>query len=145
MPIREHTTEHTARAEQLLRAHGCKVTAPRLAVLDVLQRATRPLSVQAVVKAGCGAGIGAASAYRTLRLLAAKDIVRPVDLRHDHTHYELVPEDDHHHVVCTRCGRVADISGCDVAPLVRAAERSAGFTRITHHAIELFGTCPKCA
>jgi Fe2+ or Zn2+ uptake regulation protein len=141
-----HTVpKKTTPSEEILRAHGYKVTPPRVAVLDVLGRAKQPLSVRALMKALSAKNIGQASAYRTLQLLVAKDVVRPVDLRHDHIHYELVPQDDHHHAICTKCGRVADITGCDVGPLVRAAKRTAAFDSISHHAIELFGVCHRCA
>jgi Fe2+ or Zn2+ uptake regulation protein len=141
-----HTVPKTLSApEEILRAHGYKITPPRVAVLGVLSRAKQPLSVRALMKALSAKNIGQASAYRTLQLLVEKDVVRPVDLRHDHVHYELVPQDDHHHAICTRCGRVADITGCDVGPLTRAAKRNAGFASISHHAIELFGICENCA
>jgi Fe2+ or Zn2+ uptake regulation protein len=74
-------------------------------------------------------------------------MIREINLRHGHADYELIDEDDHHHVVCVGCGMVEELVGCcDIAQLTKKALGArSSFQAITDHALELFGTCKACA
>ena len=47
-----------------------------------------------------------ATVYRTIGSLKEKGVVRQIDLRHNHAHYELTDARDHHHLICEACGRL---------------------------------------
>jgi len=49
----------------------------------------------------------------------------------------------HHHLVCKRCGLVAEVPGCALQPVERELERQNNFA-ITDHALTFFGTCQEC-
>ena len=49
----------------------------------------------------------------------------------------------HHHVVCSRCGRVADIADEGLRTVVNEVARRTGY-RVDEHRLELFGLCPGC-
>ena len=84
--------------------------------------------------------------YRSLETLVEKSLVRPVDLRHGHTDYELVREGTHHHhIVCEKCGAIEDINWCPESDLKnQILKKSKNFTHLTDHSLEFFGLCKRC-
>jgi Fe2+ or Zn2+ uptake regulation protein len=108
---------------ELLRKSGYRATPPRLAVLRMLRQAKRPLSAQNMAEHL--PDIDQATVYRTLKSLKEKGIVRGVDLRHNHAHYELAATSEHHHIICLRCGKIEDVPHSGVEGMERAiAQRS---------------------
>lgn len=128
----------------LLRRHGLRVTAPRLAVLDVLGvqahldadevlqrvRTTLPtVSVQAV--------------YDVLHALADAGMLRRIEPAGHPARYERRTGDNHHHVVCRGCGAVDDVD-CVVghAPCLTPSSTS-GFA-VEAAEVTFWGLCPTC-
>jgi len=130
--------------EALLRQHSCKVTRPRLAVLAALEEAGAPLSVQQLRARLRPTRLDQATVYRTLKTLKEAGLVQQIDWEHGHAHYELALGPHHHHVVCTRCQRVEDITDCAMDELAAKVLRGSDFATITHHSLEFFGVCRKC-
>lgn len=128
-----------------LRKSGYKATPSRLAILEVFRGASKPLSAQGIIDL-LPRDINQATIYRTLKSLKEKGIIVPIDLRHNHAHYELANLAKHHHLICIRCGRVEDIHRCGIEEtypkMLRASKH---FSRITEHALEFYGVCKKCA
>jgi Fur family ferric uptake transcriptional regulator len=58
-------------------------------------------------------------------------------------HYMLMPGDHHHHIVCTRCGRLIEFEDCGLGALIRLLE-SRFDMRIDGHLLELYGICAEC-
>lgn len=128
-----------------LKSAGLKVTAPRLAILKALNSAQQPLSAKGIFDALPKASrADQATIYRNLDSLLAENLIRQVNFQHDHNHYELA-ENHHHHTICESCGKVVDISQCDIASLEKQVKTVSGFATINHHALEFFGLCKKCA
>ena len=50
----------------------------------------------------------------------------------------------HHHVICSNCGRSADIDDRGIRAATRKIAKRTGY-RIDTHRVELFGLCPTCA
>ena len=87
-----------------LRDKGFRATYGRVALLEALENAGKPLRVEAVARAVKGK-LDLVNVYRALEALSDAGLVRRVDLGHQHMHYELaalVPH--HHHFVCADCG-----------------------------------------
>jgi Fe2+ or Zn2+ uptake regulation protein len=130
--------------KQLLRKSGFKTTPARIAILTLLASAKRPMSAQAIFDA-LPRGTDKATVYRTVKSLKEKGIIVPIDLRHNHAHYELANLAEHHHLICIHCGRVEDVHRCgieDAYPnMLRASKH---FSRVTEHALEFYGLCKKC-
>jgi len=140
--MHESATTHA----QQLRAAGLRATPQRLAVLNVLARAHKPLALHDVTAMLDEGVANQSTLYRAMHDLCDVGIVRLVDLRHAHAHYELVTDTEHHHLICTSCGTVEDYS----SPLCRkieadALKQSISFASISEHAFELYGTCKRCA
>ena len=128
----------------LLRQHGLRVTAPRLAVLDALEgrahldadevlqqvRTTLPtVSVQAV--------------YDVLHALADAGLLRRIEPAGHPARYERRTGDNHHHVVCRGCGAVDDVD-CVVghAPCLSPSSSSGFAVEVAE--VTFWGLCPAC-
>jgi Fur family ferric uptake transcriptional regulator len=132
-------------ADAAIRQAGLRVTDTRRAVYGALKelphssadalfervRATLPAtSVQSV--------------YNALGDFASTGIARRIEPAGHPGLYELRVEDNHHHIVCTACGRVEDID-CVVgqAPCLHPDD-SHGF-RIHTAEVTFWGLCTSCA
>ncbi len=130
----------------LLHGAGLRATEGRLALLALLAKERKPLSVRALEERMRGT-LNQVTLYRALEALERADIVSRSYLAHDHAHYELVAgRPHHHHAICRGCGLVEDI----IAPHNTSPEREARgaakrFARIDAHATEFFGMCRSCA
>jgi Fe2+ or Zn2+ uptake regulation protein len=89
--------------------------------------------------------------YRNLSVLERAAVVHRIVTADDFARYELaedLTEHHHHHLICARCGDVADFTlpAPLEAELDQAAERVAkrtGFA-VDRHQLDLVGTCPTC-
>lgn len=140
-----YTEEMQTDFKAQLREKGQRATPARVAVLALLQAEKRPLSVEKII-AGIGTNvIDYVTAYRTVTLLEEVGLVRQIDFHHGHAHYELAALGDHHHVVCVKCDKVAEVARCNAKRMEEEALLESGFSRITDHALEFFGICKKCS
>jgi Fe2+ or Zn2+ uptake regulation protein len=127
-----------------LRAAGLRKTLPREAILDVLHRSDRPLTVEEIRERMDERRSGLPTIYRNLERFVAEGWAESI-LGEDqvmrfvrcHTGHH------HHHLQCERCGRVVEVEGCGLAGSLAEMERQSGFT-ITRHKLMLFGLCPGC-
>lgn len=129
---------------ELLRRHGVQVTAQRLAVLRVVAR--RPHCTADDIANEVRAEIGAISrqaVYDALGLLVEKGLIRRIQPAGSPALYEDRVDDNHHHAICRKCGKTADID-CAVgeAPCLKASNNS-GF-QIDEAEVIYWGTCPDC-
>ncbi|MGA3031328.1 MAG: Fur family transcriptional regulator [Candidatus Limnocylindrales bacterium] len=89
--------------------------------------------------------IGRATVFRALELLTSLRVVERLDLPNGSHAYVLCdPDEHHHHLVCSNCGRSQDVADGELARLVDEIAKRHGY-RIEAHRLELFGTCPDCA
>ena len=136
---------------ELLRTHGLKATPQRLEVLRLLAQSSKPISIAELQKAThkgvVKTTLDTVTLYRSLETLVEKSLVRPVDLRHGHTDFELVREGKHHHhIVCTKCGAVADFEWCPEDSLkTNILTKTPSFASLADHSLEFFGLCKNCA
>ena len=130
--------------ESLLRQKGFRATPGRIALLQVLKTAGKPLSISAVAKKL--KKMDYVSVYRALEALADAGLLRKMSLGHSHTHYELTAGiTHHHHIVCEECGHIEDIANCSTARIEKKTlEQSRDFSSIEFHSLEFFGLCKKC-
>src|SRR5699024_7184670 len=94
----------------LLRERHLRVTRQRLAVLDAI--AEHPhLSAEAVHSAVVRQlpEITVQSVYTVLHDLTANQLLRRFDPPGSAARYEARTDDNHHHAICTVCGRIEDV------------------------------------
>lgn len=132
-------------AKVYLRKVGLKATLARLRVLEVLRQARDPVSAQTLIET-LGKEIDQATIYRIVKSFKAKGIIQQIDLRHNHAHYELFKDSEHHHLVCVRCGCIEDVGKCGVEETyARVLKHAKGFAAVKEHALEFYGVCKSCA
>lgn len=124
-----------------LAAAGRRLTRERDLLLEII--AKHPHSDAARIYAlarSKSPRIGLATVYRTLRILEELNVVESRHLGEGHSHYEMRGH-DHLHVVCSRCGALADVAlPIDIQKIASAT----GFV-IAKARLELVGLCPACA
>lgn len=127
-----------------LREAGLRVTSPRLAVLAVV--AGRPHiaaeDVATLVRERLGA-VSTQTVYDALRVCTDVGLMRRIEPAGSPALYERRTGDNHHHLVCRKCGRIEDVE-CAVghAPCL-TADRDHGF-EIDEAEVNYWGTCPEC-
>jgi Fur family ferric uptake transcriptional regulator len=87
--------------------------------------------------------IGQATVYRTLELLVEVGAATSFLQDNNESKYVYCSPRHHHHLVCTRCGRVEDLDGCLLSRLGPLLEQDTLY-QITGHAITLYGYCGDC-
>ncbi len=128
-----------------LDAAGYRLTAPRMAVAALILDHDGHFTASDLALAARERrlGISRATLFRALELLIELGVVERLDLPNgEHAYVPCAPA-HHHHVVCSRCGRTAEVDDSGLAGAVREIERNSGF-RIDTHRLELFGLCRHC-
>jgi Fe2+ or Zn2+ uptake regulation protein len=128
----------------LLRAAGLRVTAPRIAALDLLQPGGH-LDAEAVAR-GLRARLGTVSTqavYDVLHALTEARLLRKVTVPGSPARYERRVGDNHHHLVCRSCGEIFDVD-CAVgaAPCLTPSD-VAGFD-VDQAEVIFWGNCSGC-
>jgi len=119
-------------------------------VLAIFKNSTHPLGAQEVAMSlptlQASPPINNVTIYRIIDSFKSNGLIREVNLRHGHLDYELIEhQDDHHHIVCTKCGLVEDFYGCSATSMIRKViKNSRKFATVNEHSVELFGLCKKC-
>lgn len=138
-----------ADTKQRLRELGLKATLPRLAVLQVLEQADRPLSHAEVVArlgslrpGGAEASWDRATVYRNLVDLESVGLVRIASHAGGVSRYELArPRGAHPHFVCDDCGIVACLPEAEVV-----TKRNTPWNESLRSAeVQFVGRCPSCS
>lgn len=132
-------------AEELLRGASMRVTAPRVAVLTAVYEHSHSDTdeLAQIVREQLG-GVSKQAVYDVLKALTDAGLVRRIEPSGSSGRYEARVGDNHHHVVCRRCGTIADID-CAVgeAPCLDAIDGGHGFV-IDEAEVTYWGTCPSC-
>ncbi|WP_035253714.1 Fur family transcriptional regulator [Agrococcus lahaulensis] len=129
---------------ELLRERGLRVTQGRLAVLDVLARMPHA-DAEAVHRAlaDSGRGTSVQSVHNVLGDLTGAGVLRRFEPERSPARYERRIDDNHHHAVCSRCGKVEDVD-CVVgeAPCLHA-DAPPGFA-VQSADVTFVGLCADC-
>lgn len=127
-----------------LRSRGFRMTPQRSAILHVLRHAGTHLSPREVYQRAKLnlPGLTEPTVYRTLDFLADNGFARPAQTANGHLRYQIAGN-DHHHVVCRKCGDEVEIGHAVLETLYRKLESTSGYLRIDSH-MTFFGICPAC-
>jgi Fe2+ or Zn2+ uptake regulation protein len=127
-----------------LRAAGLRVTMPRLAMLTWLDG--HPHATVDAIAAGVRERFGTVSTqavYDMLAACAAAGLLRRIEPAGHPARFERRAGDNHHHLVCRRCGRTEDVDrAIGAQPCLTAAE-DLGFT-VDEAEVVFWGVCPAC-
>ncbi len=128
-----------------LRAHGCRVTRPRVAVLQALLEHGAPIDATAltVLAQRYEPTIHEATVYRTVNVLAEVGITTHVHAGHGPSLVGLRGGSDVV-AVCRDCGAIEAVPTAAVDDLADRVRRSTGYViELGHFALE--GVCPDCS
>lgn len=128
-----------------IQAGGHRLTTARLAIVDTLVASGGHISADDLVglvheRQG---GIGRMTVYRTLDLLGALGVVRPVYQGTGAAHYILLDDGHHHHLVCSQCERTIHFADCALQDVAREIGARYDF-HIDSHLLEFYGVCADC-
>ena len=134
-------------AAQTLSRGGYRSGAARLRVVDVLAGRHCCATAQEIADELRAADqrIGTASVYRALEVLDRLGLVHRLDVGDGVARYEAAKEggDHHHHLVCDRCGRVAQFTDGALEQAIDALSARLDYA-IDQHDVVLRGACPDC-
>lgn len=129
-----------------LKKAGLKVTAPRLKILQILEKAEpHHMSAEDVYKTLLESGddVGLATVYRVLTQFETAGLIKRHNFESGHSVFEIAQGDHHDHMVCLRCNHVEEfIDPVIEAQQTKVAEKS-GF-KITDHNLTIYGICKGC-
>lgn len=127
-----------------LRAAGLRVTAARLAILEAVRAGNHPGTDEVARIARERVGhLTLQGVYEALGVLTGAGLVRRIEPAGSPARYEARVADNHHHIVCRRCGHVTDVD-CVIgaAPCLEPA-MAAGYA-IDEAEVTFWGLCPNC-
>lgn len=89
-------------------------------------------------------GVGLASVYRALDVLAQLKLLRRVDVDGTACYEPADPSGEHHHhAICERCGKLAAFEDPELERLIEEVGQRLGYD-VGAHDVVLRGACPEC-
>jgi len=121
-----------------------KSTPKRIAIIEIFYKSNKFLTPEGVYKKLCKKfnACGLPSVYRNLESLAEHHILTKIHKFDNNRYYGLCNAEEgvhHHHIVCIRCGKIENVSGCELFK----KKTIKGF-KIIDHFLQLDGICIDC-
>ncbi len=136
--------ERMERYRQVCAEHRLANTHQRLVIYRTLAQSDlhpSPESVYAQVRREIPS-ISLGTVYKNIKTFLRVGLLKELSLPHEPL--RLDPNlTNHHHLVCTRCGAVADLAEDQVAPVRKRKKLPAGF-RIERCEVQVLGICASC-
>ena len=131
--------------QNILQQNGYRLTAARLAILEMLIASGGHLSADQLAERvrEQTPQVGRMTVYRTLDLLSELGVIRPVYQGTGAAHYILMDEGHHHHLVCAGCACVIEFEECVLAEIEEMVSGRFNF-QIQGHLLEFYGICAEC-
>ena len=128
-----------------LRRTGLRVTASRLAVLTSVMGEGQHRDAEAIADAArkrLGA-LSTQAVYDNLHILEKAGLIRRIQPSGHPARYEARVGDNHHHLVCRRCGLTQDVDCAVGAAPCLEPSAAHGFT-VQEAEVIFWGLCPQC-
>jgi Fur family transcriptional regulator, ferric uptake regulator len=129
----------------ILQKSGCRLTAPRRAVVETLAKSSRPLTPVEVfdsARKDCPS-LGLVSVYRTLEKLEELSLVQRVHQTKSCQAFIRAGDGHQHLLICTQCGKAIMFEGDQLDPLFKVVSQRTGF-QVEDHWLQVFGLCSSC-
>ncbi|KXZ17227.1 Fur family transcriptional regulator [Bacillus nakamurai] len=124
-----------------LKAKGVRITPQRLAIYCYLSKIQHPTAEELYQALKINfPTVSQATVYNTLRYYKKEGLVRELNFG-ENTRYDSA-SDDHYHVICKKCGKVADFHYPYLHEVEEFAEKITNYK--THHRLEFYGICDSC-
>ena len=126
-----------------LRKAGLQVTAQRLAVYEAVKANPHAMADQISEYARAEIGsISKQAVYNVLNVMYEHRLIRRIQPAGSPARYE-DRVDDHHHLICRKCGTLLDMECQDGEAPVLEVENDHGY-EIDETEITFWGICPQC-
>lgn len=128
---------------EYLKENRCRRTPERFAILDAIYSINGSFEIAELLKLleeKKKFRVSRATVYNTITLLINANLV----VHHqfgDKSEYEKCYGNEKSHLVCTQCGKVAEISNIDIKETITANIKK---FHLTHYSLYLYGVCSKC-
>jgi Fur family ferric uptake transcriptional regulator len=141
-PIR---VEAWASIRQRLRAKGLRWTPQRRLLVEVLEGTRGHVTGAALVERcrSIDPGTTPSTVYRTLDVLEELGLLRHCHGADGREEFHVLPQSEHGHLYCSRCGGSWDIAPEEGHDLVAGLERQRGF-RVDLSHVTIVGLCETC-
>ena len=129
----------------LLRRHGLRATAPRVAVLEVLTSTPGHPDAE-VVRSAVADRLGSVSTqavYDILHTFTQIGLLRRIEPAGHPARYETRVGDNHHHLVCRSCSTVVDVD-CAVGAAPCLTPSDDGGFAVDEAEVTFWGLCTEC-
>lgn len=131
----------------LLEQKGLRITDVRVKVLEILDNAESPMTVDDIYTSLRNGtfSVNLSTVYRTMdALLKSGLIARTTLMDSNKTLYEYKRVEHKHHLVCISCNRMISIEDCPINDEYAREMCSRQGFELTGHKLEIYGLCPKC-
>lgn len=125
----------------VLEDQGYRTTAPRRAIIDLLERKEEGFTAEEISEEL--PTVGRATVYRTIKLLLKAGVICKLAMMDGAPKYSLSRIEHHHHTVCIKCGTVGEFRAATVERLLRAVGGDIP-GEIVGHRMEFYITCDRC-
>ena len=134
------------RIDSEISAAGGKRSKSRKRVIELFFRAGSHVTVEELTRSArrTERNIGAATVYRTLKLLARLGYATEHDFGEGVRRYESNLSPHHDHFVCRGCGEVSEFEEPGIETPQDEVARRHGFIATTHR-LDIYGYCRRCA
>jgi len=121
------------------------MTPQRLMIVRALRHADGHMSAAQIVDQVRGdyPFVDVSTVYRTLDVLKRMRLATSTDMGSGDVLFEWVPDQPHHHLICTGCGYVSEIEHRYLLGLEESVRDDFGFSPDMHH-FAIFGLCRGC-
>jgi Fur family ferric uptake transcriptional regulator len=136
-----------ARLQSYMAKKGLRSTAQRRLIVDTFFEGSPHMTIEDLLNEvrSRDRGIGYATVYRTLKLLAESGVASERRFDDGLSRYELADEANthHDHLICTSCGKIVEFEEPRIEILQDEVAERYGF-EIASHKHEMYGTCAEC-
>ena len=140
----DHTHDELKEAVERLKSSGVRITPQRHAVLEYLIEAEIHPTADDIYKAleGKFPNMSVATVYNNLRVFKVIGLVKELTYGDASSRFDYNTT-KHYHVICESCGKIVDFHYPSLDEVEALAETVTGF-EVSHHRLEIYGTCPDC-
>ena len=129
---------------ELCRENGISVTHQRQVLYETMKTMHGHPSPEEVYARGKKKvpAISLATVYKNIHLFVESGVFREVSMHHGSVRVEMNGE-PHHHMVCSKCRKIADIGEKELG-LVAKRDRLPGGFLVERYAVDVIGVCAGC-
>ena len=138
-------TNNLEKLLSLLKEKGLKLTPQRMVIFRILSESNQHVTVDQVYQKASAEYpmLSPATVYRNMEQMVDAGLLTRLDLGGSSMRYD-TNLDEHHHFVCSKCGKVSDVYLEDIQYKVDANRSHLEKAKINSLDLHLQGTCGEC-